>query len=66
LYLPGAGWKGFDPTSGTLAADLHVRTAVTRDPVQAIPVTGSFEGASADFVRMEVTVNARAIPAATG
>jgi len=66
IYLPGAGWKGFDPTSGTLAADLHVRTAVTRDPAQAIPVAGSFAGASADFLRMEVTVNARAVTMAEG
>lgn len=66
VYLPGAGWKGFDPTCGILAADLHVRTAVTRDPAQAIPVAGSFSGAPADFLRMEVTVSAWAGRAATG
>jgi transglutaminase-like putative cysteine protease len=63
IYLPGAGWKGFDPTTGMLAADLHVRTAVTRDPAQAIPVAGSFVGANTDFLRMDVTVNARAVTA---
>ncbi len=61
LYLPGAGWKGFDPTSGTLAAGLHVRTAVARVPDQANPITGSFSGRAADYLRMEVTVNARAV-----
>lgn len=61
VYLPGAGWKGFDPTGGTLAADLHVRTAVAREPAQALPVSGSFAGAGADFLRMEVKVDARAI-----
>lgn len=66
VYLPGAGWKGFDPTVGMLAADLHVRTAVTRDPAQAIPVAGSFSGASSDFLRMEVTVNARAVKSTAG
>lgn len=61
IYLPGAGWKGFDPTSGILAADLHVRTAVTRDPVQAIPIAGSFIGNPSLFRGMEVTVNAHAL-----
>lgn len=61
VYLPGAGWKGFDPTSGTLAADLHVRTSVARVPDQANPITGSFSGGAADYLRMEVSVNARAV-----
>jgi transglutaminase-like putative cysteine protease len=61
LYLPGAGWKGFDPTIGALAADLHVRTAVARTPAQATPVTGSYTGSTADYLRLEVIVNAHAI-----
>ncbi len=62
LYLPGAGWKGFDPTIGTLAADLHVRTAVAREPAQAMPVSGSFTGATSDYLRMDVIVNAHTLP----
>jgi transglutaminase-like putative cysteine protease len=58
LYLPGAGWKGFDPTCGVLAADYHVRTAVTRAPEQAIPVAGTFEGRPEDYLGMDVTVHA--------
>lgn len=61
LYLPGAGWKGFDPTSGTMAADLHVRTGVARVPDQANPVTGSFGGDFSNFLRMEVSVDASAV-----
>ena len=58
LYLPGAGWKGFDPTCGALAADYHVRTAVTRVPGQAVPVAGTFEGAAADYRGLRVKVHA--------
>lgn len=58
LYLPGAGWKGFDPTCGILAADYHVRTAVTRAPEQAVPVNGTFKGSPADYRGMEVKVHA--------
>lgn len=60
LYLPGAGWKGFDPTCGILAADYHVRVAVARWPGQAVPVSGSFVGQTNDCGTMTVTVDARA------
>lgn len=62
IYLPGAGWKGFDPTCGILAADSHVRVAVTRDPVQAAPVSGLFIGPASAAVGMEVIVRTRALP----
>jgi transglutaminase-like putative cysteine protease len=61
IYLPGAGWTGFDPTCGVLAADSHARVAVARDPAQAVPVSGSFIGTSADYAGLDVTVIARAV-----
>lgn len=63
IYLPGGGWKGFDPTSGILAADLHVRVAAVRNPAQATPIHGSYIGDASLFNGMEATVNARAIEA---
>lgn len=62
VFLPGAGWKGFDPTCGILAADHHVRVAVVRNPSQAPPVSGSFFGNPSAFLRMEVTVHAHVVP----
>jgi transglutaminase-like putative cysteine protease len=59
LYLPGAGWKGFDPTCGILAADYHVRVATARTPEQAVPVMGSFVGDASDYQDMLVNVEAR-------
>jgi transglutaminase-like putative cysteine protease len=56
IYLPGAGWKGFDPTGGVLAADLHVRSGVARLPSQAAPITGSFIGPNEAFSAMNVDV----------
>jgi transglutaminase-like putative cysteine protease len=63
IYLPGAGWKGFDPTCGLLAADHHVRVAVVRDPRQATPIRGAFTGPASAFLGIEVIVKARAITA---
>ena len=61
IYLPGGGWKGFDPTCGILAAGLHVRVAATRNPAQATPIRGSYLGDASLFRNMRVTVNAHAI-----
>lgn len=42
-YLPGAGWVGFDPTSGLLAAECHIPLARAGEPALAAPVTGTVE-----------------------
>jgi hypothetical protein len=50
VYLPGAGWKGFDPTSGEIAGSRHIAVAVARLPEAVSPVTGAFFGpAGADL-----------------
>lgn len=65
IYLPGGGWRGFDPTCGTLAAGLHVRVAVAREPSQATPIRGSYLGDASIFQGMEVKVNAQAVKGTT-
>jgi len=61
VYLPGAGWKGFDPTCGILAAGLHVRVAAARNPAQVTPIRGSYLGDDSIFRSMEVNVNAQTV-----
>ena len=43
VYLPGAGWIGFDPTSGLLAGEGHIPLACSPEPSSAAPVTGGVE-----------------------
>jgi len=56
VYLPGAGWKGFDPTSGRMAGSQHVAVAVSRHPEAATPIAGSFIGVPTAFMGIEVDV----------
>lgn len=44
VYLPGAGWKGFDPTIGQMAGTDHIPVAVARLPKSVPPIAGSFIG----------------------
>ena len=48
-YLPGAGWIGFDPTSGLLAGEGHLPLACTPDPTGAAPVTGGVSESEVEF-----------------
>lgn len=47
VYLPGAGWRGFDPTQGLAVADGHVAVATGLTPLAAAPTTGSYRGTGA-------------------
>ncbi len=62
IYLPGAGWVEFDPTNALVGGRDLIRVAVTRDPSQAIPLSGSFTGASNAFLGMTVDVDIAAEP----
>jgi transglutaminase-like putative cysteine protease len=44
VYLPGGGWRGFDPTLGMAVAEAHIPVAAAADPKDAAPVSGSFRG----------------------
>jgi transglutaminase-like putative cysteine protease len=60
VYLPGAGWIEYDPTDVLIAGEHLIRVAVTRDPSQAIPISGSYTGTAADFLDMKVAVTVTA------
>ncbi len=56
IYLPGAGWRGFDPTNNKLAGLEHISVAVARSQEKAMPLVGSWSGPSGAFDHLDVSV----------
>lgn len=42
VYLPGAGWRGYDPTQGLAVADRHIALSASPLPQYTAPITGAF------------------------
>jgi transglutaminase-like putative cysteine protease len=61
IYIPGAGWHGFDPTNNKLAGNEHISVAVAREQEKASPLVGTWAGPSNAFNRMEVSVQVTSI-----
>ena len=44
VYLPGGGWRGYDPSQGLAVSTSHVAVAAAADPLLAAPVSGTYRG----------------------
>ena len=61
VYLPGVGWKGFDPTIGEVTSNRHIAVAVARHPEAVPPVAGSFIGPIGQTPSLHVAVRVDAL-----
>ena len=59
VFVPGEGWIEFDPTNRITAGSALIRVATTRTPAQASPISGSYEGAGAVCLGLDVSVDVR-------
>ncbi len=44
VYLPGAGWRGYDPSMGLAVAARHIRVAAAASPEDTMATEGSYRG----------------------
>lgn len=58
VYLPGAGWRGYDPTLGLAVADGHIALAASAISGSAAPVTGGFRGQARSQLAYELSIKA--------
>ncbi len=56
VYLPGPGWKGFDPTAGVVTGSEHIAVAVARHPETVPPIAGSYLGPAEPRPSLSVAV----------
>jgi len=61
VYLPGAGWRAYDPSLGLAVADGHVVLAAAPDHRLAAPVIGTFRGTGVAS-SMDYRVALQAVP----
>jgi len=60
VYLPGVGWRGYDPARGLAVSNGHVAVAAGFDPDLASPVAGWYSGGSGS--RMEASLSLQVCP----
>jgi transglutaminase-like putative cysteine protease len=59
VFLPGAGWRHYDPTNRISAGYDLIPVAIARHPGQAVPLAGSWSGKPEDYLGMSVDVAVR-------
>ena len=56
VYLPGGGWRGYDPTLGIAVADAHIPIAAGPEPEWAAPTEGCYVGTGNSTIEYHVKV----------
>ena len=56
VYLPGGGWRGYDPTLGLAVADRHVVVAAAADPADAAGISGTYRGSAVATLESAVEI----------
>jgi transglutaminase-like putative cysteine protease len=44
VFIPGGGWRGWDPVEGVAVADRHVALAASAQQIHTMPITGVYFG----------------------
>jgi len=59
VYLPGGGWRGYDPSQGLAVSTSHVAVAAAADPQLAAPISGSYRGAARSTMQFQIQMQVR-------
>jgi transglutaminase-like putative cysteine protease len=57
VYLPGAGWRGFDPSRGLSVNDDYIAVAAGQLSQDAAPTFGSFRGEAESSLDAEISIS---------
>lgn len=56
VYLPGAGWRGFDPTENLVVMNRHIFLASSASAELTSPVSGTFTGPGTSLLTASVDI----------
>lgn len=56
VYLPGGGWRSYDPTHGLLVSDRHITLVSSALPSYASPVVGSVTPVASSNMNAEIRI----------
>ena len=59
VYLPGGGWRAYDPSQGLAVAQSHVALAAA-DPRLAAPATGTYRGQATAKMEFDIKLTVSA------
>jgi len=59
VYLPGGGWRGYDPSQGLAVATSHVAVAAAALPALAAPIAGTYRGSARATMDFSISLQAR-------
>lgn len=57
VYIPGAGWVGFDPSHGIITDNHHIPVASSAYFSHTMPVSGSFRGSAQQALHHELSIS---------
>jgi transglutaminase-like putative cysteine protease len=56
VYIPGGGWRGYDPSRGVAVSDAHVPVASAADPEMAAPIAGLYMGKARSHMQAAISM----------
>lgn len=56
VYLPGGGWRGYDPSQGLAVANSHIAVAASGDPRLASPLSGTYRGSARSKMEFAISL----------
>ncbi len=56
VFLPGAGWRGLDPSEGVMAADHHIALVSSPLPSMTLPTEGHFRGEGLSTLSTRISI----------
>lgn len=56
VYIPGGGWRSYDPTHGLLVSDRHVTLVSSAIPSYTAPIVGSVTPVASSHMDAQITI----------